>query len=371
MTLFAADSNSGVVQVASLFGVEDICQVTLASGGFSGAAIYRVECSAGRVFAGRRTPLKSSLPVARVRSLHSTLRRIQDGGLEIVPVPLSIRKVDEDPGTGLLHGLGDYQRVFLPDSWFQVGTDVWQFEPWMPGAPASADPPDSMVRSAVQTLHEFHVVAKAHWQSDTTNEWFFCRTGHSSGIQRRLRIASDLAGGMLRQYQSKLEIEPSPEIRQHGLRVCRALDRWLPWLVARLQAVAAEAFVLQPVIRDLWRPHVLFTDDAVSGLIDLSAMASDHVCFDVTRLFRSWFGANAKRVHESMQLFADMHPLNSAEKGLAQTLDAATVLLSPVTWLQRRLGQNEGVVWSEEMTRRLAELAETAEHFEPLKASNG
>jgi hypothetical protein len=95
-------------------------------------------------------------------------------------------------------------------------------------------------------------------------------------------------------------------------------------------------------------------------------MASDHVCFDVTRLLRSWLGADTVRMRQSIELFSELRPLSEKEKTLLQAVDAATVLLSPVTWFRRRFDQREQIVWSEEMSSRLAELADTVEHFEPV-----
>jgi hypothetical protein len=86
----------------------------------------------------------------------------------------------------------------------------------------------------------------------------------------------------------------------------------------------------------------------------------------VTRLLRSWFGADTLRIRQSIELFSELRPLSEKEKTLLQAVDAATVLLSPVTWFRRRFDQREQIVWSEEMSSRLAELADTVEHFEPV-----
>ena len=57
------------------------------------------------------------------------------------------------------------------------------------------------------------------------------------------------------------------------------------------------------MLRDVWRAHVLFTEDEVTGLIDLTAVASDHVTVDLTRLVRSWFGADVTQVRNAVEQF--------------------------------------------------------------------
>ena len=66
-------------------------------------------------------------------------------------------------------------------------------------------------------------------------------------------------------------------------------------------------------------------------------LASDHVTVDVTRLIRSWFGSDVSRVRDAVEGFQSLRTLNADEQRLMKVLDATTVLLSPVTWLRRRM----------------------------------
>jgi hypothetical protein len=58
--------------------------------------------------------------------------------------------------------------------------------------------------------------------------------------------------------------------------------------------------------------------------------------------------------------------LDSAERQLLQGVDAATVLLSPVTWLRRRLREGNSLPADITIITRLNELTIVAEQFEPL-----
>lgn len=126
-------------------------------------------------------------------------------------------------------------------------------------------------------------------------------------------------------------------------------------------------FALQPVIRDIWRAHVLFTGSTVTGMIDLTSAASDHVALDVTRLLRSWYGAGNTKIEMAVNEFQTMRPFNANERRLLQTFDASTVLLSPVTWLRRRVNSGDDARCRDDIIVRLTELTEVAEKFRPLE----
>ena len=123
------------------------------------------------------------------------------------------------------------------------------------------------------------------------------------------------------------------------------------------------------MIRDLWKPHVLFTEERVTGIIDLNAMATDHVGLDITRLLRSWFGADVERIREAMSLFCTQRSLDRNECQLLTAFDAATVLLSPVTWLRRRFLEVSESCLRPDVLDRLTQLTTLAETFEPLSLS--
>jgi hypothetical protein len=107
-------------------------------------------------------------------------------------------------------------------------------------------------------------------------------------------------------------------------------------------------------------------EDRVTGVIDLNAMATDHVGLDVTRLFRRWFGADVDRVRDAISLFCERRSLDGGERRLVAAYDASTVLLSPVTWLRRRFTNAGSASVSREVVQRFAELTSVAERFEPL-----
>ena len=111
---------------------------------------------------------------------------------------------------------------------------------------------------------------------------------------------------------------------------------------------------------------MLFTQDRVTGLIDFTAAATDHVCLDLSRLFRSWFANDVQRIQNAAEQFSALRPLNRIEWTLFGAFDASTVLLSPVTWLRRRLESGDRTPCRENILKRLTELTEIMERFQPL-----
>ena len=329
-----------------------IREVTQADGGFSGADVFRATTDDGRELAVRRTPELIALPTSRLSELHHLLREMSRRGCNTIAVPMQTIDTTTSP----------------VESWLKFDEDIWQMEPWMPGTSLTGQEMTSLhLSAAIVSLHQFHRRAAESVVAVSQSEWF--RNGHqpSPAAQRRLTLASDLSCGMLRTLRLKLANDRDERFRGLAMRVCESLEKGLPWLLRELTEIGRMRFALQPVIRDIWRAHVLFTGSTVTGMIDLTAAASDHVALDVTRLLRSWYGAGNTKIEMAVNEFQTMRPFNANERRLLQTLDASTVLLSPVTWLRRRVNSGDDARCRDDVIVRLTELTEVAEKFHPLE----
>ncbi len=358
----AAD-NAEARRAGALYGIE-VQTLAPVGGGFSGACIFKVEDSSGSVFALRRTPAADAMPAERYSELIALLSDVSSRGCAIIPVPLrhqlsSVGLIETSPVRGFLN---------LDHSQTRIRTHefVWQMEPWMAGEPALGPPTSRQLESTLEALAFFHRAAAESVQGRANNQTLRCIRERSPGVSRRISIALELSNGLLARFTKATASEPDPEFRDCAERLCAALEFWLPRLTKQLTEVAGSAYQLQPVIRDLWKPHVLFTDDRVTGIIDLNAMATDHTGLDVTRLFRSWYGADVDRIREAIRLFCVGRSLDVSERRLLTAYDAATVLLSPVTWLRRRFTNASSTPIAREVVQRFAELTSLAERFEPL-----
>ncbi len=361
-----AANNAEAKHIAALYGLE-IQTVAPVSGGFSGACVFRVNDSAGAGFALRRTPFAEAMPAERYCELVSLLIDVSLSGCAIIPVPLRHRP--KTTGIAEIPPSPRFANVDLSQTRIRTPEFVWQMEPWMPGEPVQGPPASRQVECTLEALALFHKTAAESVHARGNNQSMRVAKEHSPGLLRRIEIAAELSNGMLARFIKATASEPDPDFRSCAKRLCAALEYWLPWLTKQLTEVARLSYQLQPVIRDLWRPHVLFTDERITGIIDLNAMATDHVGLDVTRLFRSWFGADTERIREAMALFCTQRSLDPTESQLLQAFDATTVLLSPVTWLRRRFIETSESCLRSDVLERMAQLTTLAEKFEPLNFS--
>jgi aminoglycoside phosphotransferase (APT) family kinase protein len=349
-------NDTDIRRIAAKFGIE--CRhVSRIPGGFSGAMVFQVTSIDEHTFAVRATPEGIALPLFRRRSLHRLLAWLHSQELSCVAEPLRV-----------LNSL---------DSEIELSGIVWQAEPWLPGQSARPRPTPSQVTSALTTLSALYQRTKTiPWQ----DEWFRVALEPSPGIQRRRQIVTHLIQSELTTLHAQVRLLDEDHFRELALRSLDAISKWTYWLNQALQTVGHQAFALQPVIRDLWRPHVLFSGDQCTGLIDLTAASTDHPCLDLARLFRSWFGRDTAAVCRAFQEFADIHGVSFEDAQLFGALDAAAALLSPLTWIRRGLEtsvpetQNsatdvlEPVRHSPAALERLQELTELAEGFAPCES---
>lgn len=344
-----------------------ISSVTAVSGGFSGATVFRALTVDGRTLAIRQTPNTATLTAKRRIRLRGLLSQLAELGLKQIPVPLI---PNTTPG-GL--AAGDVpillQKTASPtmEPWVSTEDSRWQVEPWMPGLPQSGvDVTNQHLKSAFRLLNNFHRMAIDALHTTGQDEWFYVSRTESPAILRRLGIVNELQQGLLAKLQHHLSTDSDTRLRDLAAIVCDALRQWLPWLHLELSALAAQTFSIQPVLRDVWRAHVLFTDQEVTGLIDLTATGTDHISVDLSRLIRSWFGADNHRLSAATETYRTLRKLDPRELKLWQSLDASSVLLSPVTWLRRRMESRDPSHYPDDVIARLRELTEIAANFRPL-----
>lgn len=112
---------------------------------------------------------------------------------------------------------------------------------------------------------------------------------------------------------------------------------------------------------------MLFSGDDVSGIIDLSATASDHLVTDFARLFRSWFESDHVAMNEACNEVSQRFSLTTIERQLFQCLDACSTLLSPITWVRRRVESLSDNELTPEIRSRSEHLLAVASRFQPIE----
>lgn len=287
------------------------CQ-PVADAGFSGARIWRVETLVG-LYALRRWP--DDGPAAnRLQGLHALLQHLQDSGLTFLAVPLRNRA-----GSTLTR-----QR----DAW-------WQLEPWLPGtANRDEHPSPARLAAAMQTLARWHAVARTFVPEAAAQTWF---AGPDRGPAPAIVERAEKLRNMLLQIGAALTPHyllagEWSDVFQRLLTGCRQRG---PALLPQLERAREIPVPLQVCLRDVWRDHILYTGDKVTGLIDPSAARIDTVAADLARLLGSLVADDAEARDFALAAYKQERPLAPEELRLVPLLDQSGVVLSAWTWIER------------------------------------
>lgn len=318
------------------------------SGGFSGANVFCVECSDGRNRALRMTPLTAALPRQRLVEVHGFLRYLNERGLPEIAAPI---RTTQDADTCLEH------------SGFE-----WQFDPWKPGAPLdSSNATPQRINAGLELLNRLHRVSAAYPEA--------CRNGSltnqlavSPTVEQRLRITRLFETEQLQSIRGLLTHD-RPGYVNVALSVVDAAARRLPEVQTRLASLSSQPVAQQPVLRDVWRAHVLFEGHRATGIIDTNTCCTESVVLDLSRLFRSWFGSDNVSIGESIEAYHCLHPLTRQELDLFSAYDGSSVVLSPLIWL-RRLLLDRTVPTTPAVMERLSELAQNLINFQWIDLSS-
>ena len=287
-------------------------------GGFSGAAIWRVETAAGD-FALRRWP-QPGLPRERIAGLHRLLEHLWNAGLRCVAVP--VRATDGATLTA-------------------VAGQLWQLESWLPGvADFHARPSNKRLSHTLAALAQWHRAAERFVPEATAAPWFFGRpAAPSPAALERLAILTTVDAGRVARVSRSLVgdrsgLSSDTAIRDLARRVLSHFQRTRAAVAAELQLLRETPFRVQPCLRDVWHDHVLFEGDAVTGLIDPSACRIENVATDLARLIGSLVEDDRAAWDFALAEYQRQRPLSANELALVAVLDRSGVLLSGWTWLE-------------------------------------
>ncbi len=352
----AEDHHGGVSirDAASRFGLEARSWRRL-SGGFSGAAVFQIADARSRHFAIRLVPLELSLPEQRLDLLRMLLCQSEQPGQTGIAVPLPPVRNTDSPS--MLFGVAEHSSCVIGN--FRVLA-----EPWIDGRPTDGAPNPQQLTNAIDFLSSLHQRLRLATSELPRNDWFFVRSGASPGLIRRSRIVADLMNGELQRLLKESSSDCDPEFRRLAIRTGDVVRSWLPQLKSLTGSIELTSFALQPILRDVWKPHVLFLNDDVSGVIDVTSAASDHPVLDCSRLFRSWFSTDHASMRAACQQFVERCKLDFTERQLLQTVDACSTILSPITWLKRRTASSRGLPLDESVLSRMNEVVRIAESFQ-------
>lgn len=240
------------------------------------------------------------------------------------------------------------------NSYIDVEGRLWELAPWLPGrADYRVHPDPARLKAALQTLAELHL-ALADFRPNPRP------VGPSPGLNARLTQLRGLLSGESAAIAgavagrcasfSRSIVEAAREILDHFERRAAAIERLLAGTVE-------QTFPLQPAIRDIHHEHVLFVDDAVTGIIDFGAMRFESIAGDVARLLGSLVGGDRRGWQAGLAAYDAARPLTDVERELVHVFDASGVLLGGMNWLNWLFVERRQFADRRNVQTHLAELA--------------
>jgi hypothetical protein len=287
-----------------------------AAGGMSGAKLWRLQTDVGTLCL-RRWPEEH--PTAEYLAwLARVLEHVRRAGCDLLPRTIFAR--DGRPAVSL-------------------GGRLWSLEQWLTGAADDSRPmSQARVQAAMAALAQFHQAAAGFVEAEPQADWFHAPAsaahGPSPGIVRRRQQLAQLRQQAAAELQRAFAMSvPAPWKA--------AAEAWLATLhpaasivTAQLEEAAQIEAPLQPCLRDVWKAHVLFEGDRVTGLVDLAAMRLDHPATDIARLLASIAHDDLATWQTGLAAYEAVRPLTAADRQLVAAFDASAMLMTPWSWFR-------------------------------------
>jgi Ser/Thr protein kinase RdoA (MazF antagonist) len=293
-------------------------------GGFSGARLWRVECSQG-AFCLKAWPQSGPSP-KRLVWIHQLMRRACAATLGFVPAPQAIEN-----GSSCIYEQGR----------------LWDLTTWMPGrADFHAKPTAGRLEAACTALAELHAV----WAGAAS------QTAACPAIERRLGRWREWQSLVKSGWQPALDQTPDQALRAWAGRAWNCLSRAMDELHALLAPWADRPVRLQPCLCDIWHDHVLFDEERVTGLIDFGAVKVDHVAVDLARLLGSMAGNDRGLCAAGLGAYARKRSLSVEDEILVDVLDQSGTLIGLANWLEWIYREKRAFEDNQAVATRLGEL---------------
>ena len=307
------DPGEIVTEYGSEFRQSHIALIPGESGGFSGAVVWQVETDLRRL--ALRATCIEHVDRERLAELHRLLAFLSRSGFALMPAPIANPQ---------------------GETFFARRGRIWQLEPWMPGTADSIGSPSSArLTNALQTLAQWHLAAAKYDPSERGAVMFGrTETGRSLGMIGRFQQIGRWNEPLRRQVQEYLARLDWPEFAALAQEILDLFSRLAVDVASRVVIVLDSWKIpIQPCLRDIWREHVLFTGDRVTGLIDPHSARSDCVATDLARLLGSYVADDRSRWAEGLRAYHAIRPLSLNELALVELFDQTSVLLSGLTWI--------------------------------------
>jgi len=293
----------------------------LARAGFSGCSVWKV-AAGGEFFCLKCWPAENPPPLG-LEWVHRLINGIRAKGLTFVPRFFATKNL---------------QNIDVPSFATKIAETIcrhegciWELMSWLPGdVDNSTQPSPARLRTALRALAAFHR-ATADWSEPGTDQPPSPRPALAI-VERTWRLQQLIQG----------EIETI--IAAYGEKRIPLLDdlaqQWISArrlppleLLPRLMVGVTQFLPVQPVIRDIWREHVLFTGDEVTGFIDFGALRLDSFHVDLARLIGSLAGDDLEARTTAILAYNEVRPVSDSDIQLINLLDRSGTWIAGWNWL--------------------------------------
>jgi Ser/Thr protein kinase RdoA (MazF antagonist) len=212
---------------------------------------------------------------------------------------------------------------------------LWELVAFLSGRPRPA-PSHGEAAAALDALARLHVAAATLPGSAPAVE-------PSPGIRARLTQAARMRAAPWRRLAPETRLVAPPAVAGRLLEAIEVFESsGGPGAIQRIAAVEQAAVAAQPVLRDVWSDHVLFTEDGrLAGFIDLHAAGRDTPATDLARLLGSWEAPSATNAaawlrtwRHALDAYEAVRPLVPGERRLIPWLHAAGVICGLDNWFR-------------------------------------
>jgi Ser/Thr protein kinase RdoA (MazF antagonist) len=279
--------------------------------GFSGSALWKVIALEPTAFPNplclKRWPAEHP-PPARLPWIHQVQLRARQQGLNFVAEP---------------------QHTQAGQTICEFAGSTWELMTWLPGeVDPSPSPAPARIAAAFRALATFHAATAETERSAATHIF-----QPAPAFADRLARWQQLTAGKIEQIRRAVDQQRIPQLDDLARNWLSLHSNLPPDLADQLLAAVRLSLPLQPAIRDLWRDHVLFSGNEVSGFLDFGAMRVDTPLTDIARLLGSLAQDDATLRNIACDAYAALIPLSPRERELIDLLDHSGALLGGWNWL--------------------------------------
>ncbi|MCG8586733.1 MAG: phosphotransferase [Pirellulales bacterium] len=295
------------------------------AGGFSGARFWRLKSDVGELCL-RRWP-REHPSAERLAWVHQVLVEAAKSGIDCLPVPV---------------------RTTAGGTFAADGGHLWELTPWLAGeADFKRKPSSARLRAAFVALAQFHLAAQG---AASTSQLVV--DAAPAVVTRCRRLDEFLAGGLPR-ISRHVRTGDWPELEPRARQIVGCASAMCDAHRRQLEPLRELKVRLQPVIRDIWHDHVLFTGDRVTGIVDFGAMQVDTVATDIARLAGSLVGDDRAGRESALAAYESVRPLSPDEAALVVPLDCSGTLIGALNWLDWIYCERREFEWRETIIARL------------------